>query len=207
MALIDLIERNGGLKDDNGLWNFKSGRNVPLRGRKFQRITNYSVNDAEFLLDIVKKFKVIVEEVDPSLTFDQVTHMLTLWYPDEKGMGWHKDGYSTKNRKSNDGDFGAPVYSLTLGNTCIFKYKLVGEKFVRSVELESGDIIVFGSDQREMYHQVSEVKCGTFKKKDGFDARINLTFRTCSDLTEEDDLDYQTENYNERLKEHWKNKK
>jgi alkylated DNA repair dioxygenase AlkB len=206
LKLIEIVERNGGLKDENSNWNFKNHVGISLRGRKFQRLSNYPSEDAEFLLKISENFKAIVEEADQTLIFKPVTHLLTLWYPNAKGGGWHKDDYSTPTKKSNDGDIGAPVYSLTVGNTCVFSYRLVGEKKGKHViELESGDIIVFGGPQREMYHQAAKIKLGTFLEKPGFDARINLTFRTCSDLNEEDDISFQTENYNVRKIKEWNN--
>jgi len=131
------------------------------------------------------------------LVWAPFTHMLTLYYPSERGIGWHTDSYG-----GNDGDEGAPVYSLTLGNSCIFEYKLVGTKTKLSVELHSGDIIVFGGPQRLMYHSVKSVKMGTFTLKENFNARINLTLRTCTGFTEEDEAKYQTDNYDKRLRKY-----
>ena len=180
---IDIVEKKGGLKKD-GQWNF-----FGKRGRHFDRLSNYE--DVDYLKDCFLKFKTQVEEIDSSLAFIDITHILTLWYPNKQGIGWHTDGYG-----GNDGDVGAPVYSLTLGNSCIFEYKLVGTKNKISVELHSGDLIVFGGPQRLMWHTVSEVKMGSF---DGLNARINITARTCSDLTPEDDARYQTDKYIESI--------
>ena len=107
----------------------------------------------------------------------------------------------------NDGDIGAPVYSLTLGNTCNFDFKLVKSKERQTVELRSGDIIIFGGPQRLMCHCCKNVILGSFTEKENFNARINLTFRTCSSLTEKDDDDYKTENYTKRMQEQWNKKK
>lgn len=202
LKLIDIVERHGNLKDENGNWNFKNNKGKSLRGREFERLTNYPNEDAKFLLEISEKFKIIVESADDTLTFKKVTHMLTLLYPTQRGGGWHVDGYG-----GNDGDEGAPVYSLTIGNTCIFEYQLVGEEIKQKVELCSGDIIVFGGKQRLMYHMAKSILMNTFAHKPGFNARINLTFRTCSELTKDDDEKYKTENYNKRLMEKWNTNK
>lgn len=197
LRLIDIVQRKGNLKDADNMWNF-----FGIRGRHFCNITKYTKEDTEFLIFCTQKFKNIVEKLDISLVWPPVTHMLTMWYPDTKGMGWHRDGYG-----GNDGDEGAPVYSLTLGNSCIFEYKLEGEnKVKREVELYSGDIIVFGSCQRLMMHRVKSVKKGSFLQKKDFDARINLTFRTCTDFNSDNEAEYQTEAYTQKLKEKWNKK-
>jgi hypothetical protein len=76
-----------------------------------------------------------------------------------------------------------------------------GEKHKKhSVELNSGDLIVFGGPQRMMVHQVKKINKGTFKEKPDFDARINLTFRTLSNFTAEDEEMYTTDSYVTSLK-------
>lgn len=195
IKFIDIIKRKGGLTttDTTGStkWNF-----FGKRGRCFNRLSNYPPEDAEFLKTCFVKFKHEIEAIDSTLIFPDVTHILTLWYPDSFGMKWHTDGYG-----GNNGDIGAPVYSLTLGNSCVFEYKLVGTKEKISVELHSGDIIVFGGPQRLMFHSVKKVRTGSFNKLENFNARINITARTCSDLTNEDDEKYQTDNYVKSLTE------
>jgi alkylated DNA repair dioxygenase AlkB len=186
LKLIEIIVECGGLKDENDNWNF-----FGYRGRRFSNLNKYD----EYVNECMKKIKTIIESVDDSLGWKPFTHMLTLWYPKDRGVGWHVDNYG-----GNDGDEGAPVYSLSLGNSCVFDYKLVGTNKKISVELHSGDIIVFGGEQRLIYHSVPSIKMGTFKLKDGFDARINLTLRTCTDFTDEDEANYQTDKYVERLK-------
>ena len=187
---INIIQRKGGLTNaETGEWNF-----FGKRGRHFDRLTNYPDNDVKFLKSHFVGFKNSVENADQTLTFPDITHILTLWYPNTSGIGWHVDGYG-----GNDGDQGAPVYSLTLGNSCLFDYKLVGTKAKISVRLDSGDLIVFGGPQRLMYHAVSKVFMGSFDKLDGFNARINITARTCSDLSVEDDARWQTDKYVESI--------
>src|SRR5436853_5353612 len=192
LQLINIIHDADGFKDINGNWNF-FGR----RGRRFNNLDKYD----EFVKLCMQRIKQTVEELDSTLIWPPFTHMLTLWYPDSKGIAWHVDQYG-----GNDGDAGAPVYSLTLGNSCIFEYKLVGTKKKISVELHSGDIIGFGGPQRLMYHSVKSIKMGSFTLKENFDARINLTLRTCTGFTEEDETKYQTDVYVARIIENKNNK-
>lgn len=192
LKLINIIEDAGGLKDIDGNWNF-----FGHRGRRFSNLNKYD----EFVKSYMEKIKDTVEEMDSTLIWAPFTHMLTLWYPTEKGIGWHVDSYG-----GNDGDENAPVYSLTLGNSCIFEYKLFGTKNKISVELHSGDIIVFGGEQRLMYHSVKCIKLNSFILKKNFNARINLTLRTCTGFTDEDEEKYQTGAYVARLIENKNNK-
>lgn len=181
LKLIQIVEDAGGLKDTNGNWNF-----FGYRGRKFSNLNKYD----DHVKLTMSRIKTEVENIDSSLIWKPFTHMLTLFYPNGRGIGFHIDGHN-----GNDGDKGAPVYSLTLGNSCIFEYKLVGTKDKISIELHSGDIIVFGGEQRLMYHSVKSVKQGSFTLKENFDARINLTLRTCTGFSEEDEIKYQTDQY------------
>lgn len=198
LFLIDIIEKNGNFKDENGDWNFKNHLNKPLRGREYRRLSNYPTSDAKYLSEMTIKMKHITESIDDTLTFGPVTHMLSLWYPEKRGGGWHQDG---NGGGSSDGDKNAPVYSLSLGNTSNFMYQYCGETAKHTVELCSGDIIIFGGPQREMWHMCKSIKMGTFNEKPNFNARINLTFRTCSEYSKEDDEQASTENYNKRVME------
>src|SRR5579872_751608 len=197
LKLIDIAKRKGGLQNEDGTFNFYG------RGRHFCGITKYPDDDAKFLGECCKRFKLKAESADPLLIWPTVTHVLTYYYPETKGLPWHVDDYG-----GNNGDVGAPVYSLTLGNTCVFEYKLVGgDGSINKVELNSGDLIVFGGPQREIQHTVSLVKKGSFNKIEGFDARINMTFRTCTDFSEASEALYQTDVYSKRLKDEWEKKK
>jgi 2OG-Fe(II) oxygenase superfamily len=188
--LIEIITRKGGLKE-NGEWNFIAGR-----GRHFSKIKKYEKLDCEYIQQIVIRFKNQVENLDPLLQFDTVTHVLTLVYPTTKGLNWHVDDYG-----GNNGDFQAPVYSLTLGNSCVFSYKPVGFHDTYHIKLQSGDLIVFGGPQREMLHAVEHVI------QDKSDLRYNLTFRTCTNFTDEEEAFYQTKPYKERLQAKWELRK
>src|SRR5689334_6944578 len=86
IKLVDIVKRRGGLKSNDDNWNF-----LNIRGRHFCSIRKYPQEDSEFLLACCNKFKTETEQLDKTLIWPDVTHLLTLWYPDTKGMGWHVD--------------------------------------------------------------------------------------------------------------------
>ena len=186
--VMDIVWRKGGLKDVDGNWNFIAGR-----GRHFCGLDKYQAQDRNYLCTIAHKMKVLAESTDTTLKFAPVTHLLTLAYPDTNGLGWHVDDYG-----GNNGDVGAPVYSLTLGNSCVFSYAPLGQEQKVHAKLESGDLIVFGGPQREMPHAVDHVI------RDVGDVRLNLTFRTWTEgFSESEEARYQTEPYRARMQAKW----
>jgi len=84
-------------------------------------------------------------------------------------MGLHQD--------RDEQDFSAPVVSLSLGDTCLFR--IGGTKRndpTQSVRLASGDAVVLGGDARLAFHGVDRIMPGTSTLlPDG--GRINLTMR------------------------------
>jgi alkylated DNA repair protein (DNA oxidative demethylase) len=84
-------------------------------------------------------------------------------------MGLHQD--------RDEQDFNAPVVSLSLGDSCVFR---VGGKerknATRSFRLASGDAVVLGGEARLAFHGVDRVMPGTSTLlPEG--GRINLTLR------------------------------
>ena len=84
-------------------------------------------------------------------------------------MGLHQD--------RDEEDFAAPVVSLSLGDSCLFR--VGGSKRsdpTRSVRLSSGDAVVLGGDTRLAFHGVDRIEPGTSTLlREG--GRINLTMR------------------------------
>lgn len=98
---------------------------------------------------------------------------LVNFYADKAKMGLHQD--------RDEQDFGAPVVSVSLGDTCLFR---VGgtqrEDRTVSFRLESGDIVVLGGEGRLAFHGVDRIYPGTSSLlKNG--GRINLTLRRVGD--------------------------
>ncbi|MGW7429264.1 alpha-ketoglutarate-dependent dioxygenase AlkB family protein [Streptomyces sp. NPDC054861] len=85
-------------------------------------------------------------------------------------MGMHQD----KEERS-----GAPVVSLSLGDTCVFRFGNTenrGRPYT-DVELASGDLFVFGGPSRFAYHGVPKVYPGTADAELGLTGRLNITLR------------------------------
>jgi hypothetical protein len=91
---------------------------------------------------------------------------------------------------------GKAVYSLSLRNTCIFEFILEEDatETINHLTLKGGMMLVFGGSQRLMRHRVREVQPSPFP------FRIKLTFRTCTNLTIEDEARFQTEEYVKRIR-------
>lgn len=97
---------------------------------------------------------------------------LVNFYDADARMGLHQD----RDERSR-----APVVSLSLGDTGVFRF---GNTESRSrpwvdVELESGDLVVFGGPSRLAYHGVTRIVPGTGPGGIGLDGggRLNLTLR------------------------------
>lgn len=94
--------------------------------------------------------------------------LVNYYEPDAK-MGLHQD--------RDEYDFDAPVLSVSLGDTCLFRYG--GKKRsdpTRSFKLESGDVMLLSGTSRMIFHGVDKIYHGTstLLKREG---RINLTLR------------------------------
>ncbi len=91
------------------------------------------------------------------------------FYTDDAKMGMHQD--------RDEQSFDAPVVSVSLGNSCLFR--LGGTKRggkTQSIRLDSGDVILFGGPARLAYHGVDRIYPNTSQLlKNG--GRINLTLR------------------------------
>lgn len=96
---------------------------------------------------------------------------LVNWYDDDATMGMHQD----KDERSP-----APVVSLSIGNSCRFRF---GNTQTRSrpwvdLELRSGDLFVFGGPSRLAFHGVTKVLPSTAPEGCGLTSgRINITLR------------------------------
>ncbi|GHB38729.1 alkylated DNA repair protein [Streptomyces viridiviolaceus] len=92
------------------------------------------------------------------------------FYDADARMGMHRDA---------DEKADAPVVSLSLGDTCVFRF---GNTETRArpytdVELRSGDLFVFGGPSRLAHHGVPRVHAGTAPPELGMTGRLNITLR------------------------------
>ncbi|MEP6826775.1 MAG: alpha-ketoglutarate-dependent dioxygenase AlkB [Aestuariivirga sp.] len=94
---------------------------------------------------------------------------LVNFYQQGAKMGLHHD--------RDEEDFAAPVISISLGDTAIFRYGSTtrGGK-TQTVKLSSGDVLVMGGKSRLCFHGIDRVlnRTSTLLKEGG---RINLTLR------------------------------
>ncbi|MER7716222.1 alpha-ketoglutarate-dependent dioxygenase AlkB [Streptomyces flaveolus] len=92
------------------------------------------------------------------------------FYDADARMGLHRDA---------DERADAPVVSLSLGDTCVFRFGNPGTRTRpwTDVELRSGDLFVFGGPSRLAYHGVPRVHAGTAPPELGLTGRLNITLR------------------------------
>ena len=94
---------------------------------------------------------------------------LVNYYAESAKMGLHQD--------KDEADFAAPVLSLSLGDSGIFR---VGGRSrqdpTRAFELKSGDVVVLGGADRLAYHGIDRILAGSSDLvREG--GRFNLTLR------------------------------
>ena len=94
---------------------------------------------------------------------------LVNFYEPSARMGLHQD--------RDEEDFDAPVVSVSLGDTAVFRVGGLDRKSpTQSIKLQSGDVVVLGGEARLCFHGVDRILPGTSALlKDG--GRINLTLR------------------------------
>jgi alkylated DNA repair protein (DNA oxidative demethylase) len=94
---------------------------------------------------------------------------LVNYYGGDAKMGLHQD--------KDEEDFAAPVLSVSLGDTAIFRAGGRSRRDpTRKLELRSGDVVVLGGEDRLAFHGIDRVLAGTSELlPEG--GRINLTLR------------------------------
>lgn len=94
---------------------------------------------------------------------------LVNYYSDAAKMGLHQD--------KDEIDFAAPVLSVSLGDTAIFRVGGTSRRdLTHKVELKSGDVFVLGGEDRLAYHGVDRILPGSSELlAEG--GRFNLTLR------------------------------
>ncbi|MCB1486908.1 MAG: alpha-ketoglutarate-dependent dioxygenase AlkB [Bauldia sp.] len=98
---------------------------------------------------------------------------LVNYYASGTKMGLHQD--------ADEADLSAPVVSISLGDTCLFRIGGTSRRDpTRSLRLSSGDVVVLGGESRMAFHGVDRIYPGTSTLLgDWFPegGRINLTLR------------------------------
>jgi alkylated DNA repair protein (DNA oxidative demethylase) len=110
--------------------------------------------------------------LDPESARDYAPDIALINYYDGAArMGMHVD----KDERSR-----APVVSLSIGDTCVFRFGNTGNRNRpwTDVELVSGDLFVFGGESRLAYHGVPRTLPGTGDPALGLaGGRLNITLR------------------------------
>ncbi len=94
---------------------------------------------------------------------------LVNYYAGDAKMGLHQD--------KDEEDFAAPVVSVSLGDSAIFRVGGLNRKDpTRALELKSGDVVVLGGEDRLVFHGIDRILPGTsgLLPEGG---RLNLTLR------------------------------
>lgn len=101
------------------------------------------------------------------------------FYDEHARMGMHRD----VDERTDD-----PVVSLSLGDSCVFRFGNTGSRGQphTDVELGSGDLFVFGGPSRFAYHGVPSVRPGTADPRTGLRGRLNITMRVTGMSTPDD---------------------
>ena len=101
---------------------------------------------------------------------DDPDSCLVNWYDAGARMGLHQD--------KDEGEFDAPVVSISLGDPARFRMGGTGRKdATRSTVLETGDVVVMGDDARLAFHGVDRIVTEGPPNPLTGRGRINLTLR------------------------------
>jgi alkylated DNA repair protein (DNA oxidative demethylase) len=114
--------------------------------------------------------RAVIETLGPAAATEAYDIGLVNFYDGDARMGMHRDG---------DERSGAPVVSLSLGDSCLFRFGNTESRArpYTDVELRSGDLFVFGGPARFAHHGVPKVYAGTAPGELGLTGRLNITLR------------------------------
>ena len=93
------------------------------------------------------------------------------FYTDDARLGLHQDGEEPAD---------APVVTISLGDTCLFRMAGVDRRTApfTDLQLQSGDLLVFGGPNRRIYHGVPKVYSDTGPRDIGLPpGRLSITVR------------------------------
>lgn len=112
----------------------------------------------------------VAETFGPEIAYRPDAAIVNLYAAGAR-LGLHLDGEEPSD---------APVVTLSLGDSCVFRFAGVGRRNgpFTDVELRSGDLLVFGGPSRRIYHGVPRVMEGTAPDGLGLPAgRVSITIR------------------------------
>lgn len=155
---------------------------VNSRDRIYDAISAYP--NPTYLLDLCQNFLSQANAIDDTIIPSIPTHLLFLKYKNKNGMGYHRDD------GKNDGKDLYPVVSLSVGNSCRFLMKQNNDDELIDIMLNSGDVIIFGGECRNILHKIHSVRLNTSPEA-VFNIigneRLNLTFRYAPEIIGKED--------------------
>jgi alkylated DNA repair protein (DNA oxidative demethylase) len=99
--------------------------------------------------------------------------------PDTALVNFYEAGARMGQHQDKDERGLAPVVSLSLGDTCVFRFGNTRDRNRpwTDLTLESGDLFVFGGESRLAFHGVPKTLPGTAPYELGLRGRLNVTLR------------------------------
>lgn len=122
------------------------------------------------LADLAKAAVLDAYGYDEAVIYEPDAAIVNLYEPAAR-LGLHTDGEEPSP---------APVVTISLGDECVFRLAGVGQRTApfTDLTLASGDLLVFGRDQRRVYHGVPKVLAGTAPPGLGLPpGRLSITVR------------------------------
>ena len=122
------------------------------------------------LIDLARRAVADVAPLGDGRSFDPDAAIVNFYAPGAR-LGLHQDGEEPSD---------APVVTISLGDTCVFRMAGVDRRTgpFTDVELRSGDLLVFGGRNRRIYHGVPKVIGGTAPSwLDLLHGRVSITVR------------------------------
>ena len=153
-------------------WGTSGGARLPRLPEWLVDLGRRAVADAYGVRDAV-------DPVDPG--FQGARRAAHEYSPDSALINYYDDAAHMGMHQDRDEFAAAPIVSLSLGDTCVFR---LGNTETRTapyqdVELRSGDLFVFGGPSRYAFHGVPRVLPGTGGRRLGLrhGGRLNITLR------------------------------
>jgi alkylated DNA repair protein (DNA oxidative demethylase) len=110
------------------------------------------------------------EQSDEAIAYAPDAAIVNL-YPEDAKLGLHQDGEEPSE---------APVVTLSLGDTCAFRLAGIDRRVgpFTDIEMASGDLLVFGRENRRIFHGVPKVLPDTAPDDLGLPrGRLSITVR------------------------------
>jgi len=120
------------------------------------------------IIDLARR--AVADSLGDGESFDPDAAIVNFYEPGAR-LGLHQDGEEPSD---------APVVTISLGDTCVFRMAGVDRRTgpFTDVELRSGDLLVFGGRNRRIYHGVPKVIGGTAPSwLDLPSGRVSITIR------------------------------